>query len=111
MGARRSPSRMVTWWSPVSTTTKRLSGSALWTGLRGRLAVFTCSMREARICASRHQRLGAKVRPIEVQLSQQKRCEHAAEHAEPERKEARARTQRGAQRELERFEREERENH
>ena len=30
--SKRSPSSTLMWWSPVSTTTKRLSGSASWTG-------------------------------------------------------------------------------
>ena len=32
MASKLSPSRMVAWWSPVSTTTKRLSGSAAKAG-------------------------------------------------------------------------------
>jgi hypothetical protein len=47
-----SPSSTLTWWSPASTTRKRLSGSASNTGLSERVAVSTWTTREARMSSS-----------------------------------------------------------
>ena len=53
---RREPVaiRIVTWWSPVSTTTNRLSGSASWRGASASAVGSTRTSRDAAISVSPH---------------------------------------------------------